>query len=174
MWGWCNTTKIWFDGYSDTNIVVRWKVFRRPIETRYFGKNVNIEDATKSADSDYGILVSLPEKSVHSTDKRDFGVRSDVRQLIVSKSDYIPENIGVIRGVHNLGYKPMYLAYMGGFEYDAELEEDVLIPDSYRLASEADDLQLLVTDTSVQMSLYGFPYPPMAYILFKDTLKADG
>lgn len=172
LWVWCDDKKIWFDGFLDEAIVLRWKIFRRPIETRYFGKNINIEDATKGADSDYGILVSLPGKSVHSTDKRDFGIRSDVRQLMVSKSDYMLDvsGTGVIRGVHNLGYKPMYLAYIGYYDY----ETGEYLPNTYRLASEADDMALKVTEVDIQMGIYGYQTPSMAYILFKDTLKSDG
>jgi hypothetical protein len=170
LWGWCNDEKIWFEGGLDESITLRWRIFRRAIETKYDGKNVNVIDSTKTDDSDYGILVSLPNKSVYSNDKRDFGVRSDVRQLMVAKSDYIPGDVGGIEGTHHLGYKPMYLAYIGHYDYNL----GDFLPNTYRMASEADDLSILVTESTVKIVLYGYPRPPMAYILFRDTLKADG
>lgn len=174
LWAWCNTTKIWFDGYLDEAITIRWKVYRRPIETNFSSVNVNVTDATQKIDADYGVLVSLPGKNIESTDKRDFCIRSDVRQLMVAKSGYIAEGIGGLTTDHNLGYKAMYLAYVGAYEYDEGLGEDVLIPNTYRLGSEADDFLLEMTTTTLTLTLYGFPFPPLAYIIFKDTLKDNG
>lgn len=160
----CNTTKLWFDGFLTANLVVKWKVFRRPIKATLEVDNVNIVDATKKEDSDYGFVVTLPGKDISSTDKRNFCVRSDVRQLMVAKSGYIAEDIGGLTTNHNLGYKAMYLVYIGVYG----------TPNTFRLGSEADDLALTMTTTSLTLSLYGYPWPEMAYIIFKDTLTTNG
>lgn len=169
LWVKCNSTKMWFDGYLATAITLRWRVFRRPIDTNYDSPIFSSQDATKDKDDDYGLLVSLPGKKVSSTDKRDFSIRSDVRQLMVAKSGYIPAGVGGLEVTHNLGYKPMYLCYVGTFDDDG-----VPVPNTYRLGSEADDLALTATTTTFKMVLYGYPWPAMAYILFKDTLTDNG
>lgn len=166
LWARCNDTKIWWNGWLDvgTSITLRWRVFRRPLELNYTAPIVNSQDATKDIDDDYGVLVSLPGKSVNSTDKRDFSVRSDCRQLMVAKSGYIPEGEGHVVVTHNLGYKPMYLAYVGVYGQ----------PSEYRMAGEADDLHLTATDTTLTITAFTPPWPKIAYILFRDTLEDSG
>lgn len=172
LWGWCDDEKIWFNGYITENITLRWKVFRRAIENNFTSENINTTDATQQIDSDYGILVSLPGKGIGSVDNRDFGIRSDMRQLMVAKSGYITEGIGGLSITHDLGYKAMYLAYVGAFDYSSG--DAVLIPNTYRLGSEADDFLLGMTTTTLELTLYGYPAPPLAYIIFKDTLTSNG
>lgn len=166
LWGKCNKSKIWFEGYlaDGENTTLRWRIFRRPIETNFTTKIVNSSDATKGLDDDYGVIVSLPGKDISSKDKRDFSIRSDCRQLMVAKSGYIGEDVGSLTVSHNLGYKPMYLVYIGVYGEDGV----------YRMASQADDLSLTVTDTSVEITVYTPPWPKVGYILFRDTLKDRG
>lgn len=167
----CDTTKIWVYTYPGDSYVLRWKVFRRPIKTNYTSENINVTDATVGeADDDYGLLVSLPGKDVYSTDKRDFGVRSDCRQLMVARSGYTGGDTDYVSVTHNLGYRPMYLAYVQGQKDDFSGFEE----NRFRLASEADDLLLTADNTTFSMTLYGYPWPEMAYILFKDTLGSGG
>lgn len=164
----CNATKIWFDGYLEAAITFKWKVFRRALKTNYEAPNTDVTDATQETDSDYGILVSLPGKSVYSTDKRDFGVRSDVRQLMVAKSGYTAEPTNQLVVTHNLGYKPMYWTYIQAQDW-----ETGPIENEYRLGSEADDLVLTATTTTMTITLYA-EGQNFAYIIFKDTLTANG
>lgn len=163
----CDDTSLWFDGYVESDMVIKWKVFRRPMLTNYEAPNVNITDATQVEDSDYGILVSLPTKDITSTDKRDFCIRSDVRQLMIANSGYTPEPNNYLTVIHNLGYKPMYWTYI-------QAEGDLgPIEGEYRLGSETDDLVLTATTTTMTIALYG-DVKDFAYIIFKDTLTTDG
>lgn len=163
----CDDTSLWFDGYVEEDMDIKWKIFRRPMLTNYEAPNVNITDATQGEDSDYGILVSLPGKDISSTDKRDFAIRSDVRQLMVANSGYTAEAASGLEVTHNLGYKPMYWTYV-----QAEGDEGP-IGGEYRLGSETDDLLITATTTTLTITLYGLP-TNFAYIIFKDTLTASG
>ncbi len=166
----CDETKIWVSTYPGDDFVLRWKVFRRAIKTTYSAPNINVQDATVGLDDDYGVFVSLPGKSTDSTDKRDFAIRSDVRQLMIAQSGYTAENTSGVTVTHNLGYEPMYLAYVQGYNDDFSAFQE----NRFRLASEADDLYLTADDTTFEMVFYGLPWPQIAYILFKDTLIANG
>jgi hypothetical protein len=164
----CNGTKLYLDAYMLEETTVKWKIFRRPIQTKYTSENTDVTDATQGEDSDYGILVSLPGKDIKSTDKRDFSIRSDVRQLMIASSDYSTEPVSGMETTHNLGYKPIYLAYVGTLD-----DEGDPIEGEYRLGSEADDFTLTASTTEFEMVIYGLPVN-MAYILFKDTLTESG
>lgn len=163
----CDDTSLWFDGYVESDMVIKWKIFRRPMLTNYEAPNSDTTDATQGEDSDYGILVSLPGKDIKSTDKRDFCIRSDVRQLMVAKSGYTAEAASGLEVTHNLGYKPMYWVYV-----QAEGDEGP-IEGEYRLGSETDDLILTASTTTLTITLYGLS-TNFAYIIFKDTLTASG
>ena len=161
----CDDEKVWFSGYVSANINIKWKVFRRPIKTNYEASNINLSDATPGVvDDDYGILVSLPGKSVESTDKRDFGIRSDCRQLMIHKSGYTPSKVQGVTVTHNLGYKPMYFIY----------QEDNSNAGEYFFVTAFDTMN--VVSTTSQISFYiSFPIGcNWAYILFKDTLTTNG
>ena len=88
----CSSTQIIFNegNVLPTSDYVGWtihyKVFRRSLLTETSAENINVNDATKEEDEDYGIKVSLPTKDVDSSDDRDFSIRSDRRQLIIHKS----------------------------------------------------------------------------------------
>ncbi len=88
----CTSTEIIFNRgqiiYDDSYVgwIIHWKVFRRSLLTEYTALNINVADATKEIDNDNGIIVSLVGKDTNSTDDRDFGIRSDRRQLMIHKS----------------------------------------------------------------------------------------
>lgn len=163
-WCWCDDTKIWFSGFTDSSINLKWKVFRRPIKTAFTAPISNTTDATQQIDGDYGILISLPGKGVESTDKRDFGIRSDVRQLMIAKSDFTTTPIGGATVTHNLGYRPMYFIFM---------ESDSIAGD-FRQVTSASDFAVSATTTQFTWRLYTPPFRNYGYILFKDTLTANG
>lgn len=160
----CDDTNLYFEGYVSEDINIKWKVFRRPLKTNFEAENINVTDATKEKDDDYGILVSLPGKNVQSIDKRDFGVRSDVRQLMIHKSGYTSSPVQSITVTHNLGYKPMYFVFL----------EDLSTTGKYLFATALDTLYITSTDTQITI---GTSFPTArnwTYILFKDTLTDNG
>lgn len=163
----CDDTSLWFDGYVESDMVIKWKIFRRPLLTNYTAPNVNVTDATKQEDKDYGILVSLPGKGIESTDKRDFCVRSDVRQLMVANSGYTASEESGLVVTHDLGYKPMYWTYVRAEGDEGPIEGE------YRIGSETDDMVLTATTSTMTIALYGLP-TKFAYIIFKDTLTESG
>lgn len=160
-WVSCDEDKMYFFAYVTTDINLKWKIFRRPLKTNYTSVNTNMTDATKGTDDDYGLLVSLPGKDVNSTDKRDFCIRSDVRQLMIAKTGYTttPTNQFVV--THNLGYKPMYFFYI-------ESESD-----RYHFLTSASDLVISSTNDSLTTSYFS-GFSNFAYIIFKDTLTTNG
>lgn len=160
--GWvsCDTNKLYFSGYVSSAINLKWKVFRRDLLTNYLSGNYNITDATKIIDGDYGIFISLPGKDIMSTDKRDFSIRSDVRQLMIHQSGYTNSPAQLVV-THNLGYQPMYLVFgKSGTKYEA-------LTQSGSTGVSATSTQLIVDD-------YGASIADWAYIIFKDTLTTNG
>lgn len=163
-WAWCNDSEIYVSMYVSESINLKWKVFRRPLKTNYTAPIINTTDVTQQIDDDYGILVSLPNKDISSTDKRDFGIRSDVRQLMIAQSGYTTTADYGGSTTHNLGYKPTFLLYM---------ESDSVSGD-YRLATSGNDLKVDATTTTLTWLLYTPPGRNWAYIIFKDTLTTNG
>ena len=160
----CDSDDLIYDGYLTEETVIKWKVFRRSLLTNYEAENINLSDATKQEDEDYGLFVSLPGKDISSTDKRDFCIRSDVRQLMIHKTGYTttPSQSGDIE--HNLGYKPMYFLY----------REDTTTAGKWICTVEADDFRVSADTTNLDWQFYGSPGFNYAYLIFKDTLDTDG
>lgn len=159
-WTSCDTDKLYFSGYVSSAINLKWKVFRRNLLTNYLSGNYNTTDATKVVDGDYGIFISLPGKSISSTNKRDFAIRSDVRQLMIHQSGYVNSPAQLVI-THDLGYQPMYLIFAkSGTEYQA-------LTQSGSTGVSATNTQLTVDD-------YGASIADWAYIIFKDTLTTNG
>lgn len=153
------------DDYLFDNLTVHWKVFRRPLLVEYTSDNINSTDATEKDSGDFGLFVSLPGKDISSTDKRDFGIRSDVRQLIVHKTGYTgktqTETI-----THSLGYKPMYWLY---------IEQDARNPTgAYSLITSTDDFLITITETTFKWEFFGVSEFRFAYLLFKDPINLVG
>lgn len=163
-WCWINSSKLWFNGYVTVPINVKWKIFRRPLKTNYTSKNTNIKDATQVIDKDYGILISRPGKSIASNDKRDFGVRSDVRQLMIAQSGFTDTPVYEKTVTHNLGFRPMFFLFI----------ESDSTPGDYAMATSASDFYVTATDTRLTWRLYTPPNRNYAYIIFKDTLTTNG
>ena len=173
----CNSTKLYgvvSADYDQTTFVrkpvnchIHWKIFRRDIVTQYSSPNINITDATKEKDGDYGFIMTLPGKDIRSKDLRDFSIRSDVRQLMVAKSGYTQNTRGE-NVYHGLGYKPMYLFY---------IERDHLGNignGTFKITGTADDARISSTEDTLTYSFNTYSTQNVAYILFKDTLMANG
>jgi len=148
------------------NCTLHWKIFRRPILTNYTGVNIETTDATEGDSGDYGLLVSLPGKSVHSTDKRDFGIRSDARQLMVHQSGYTTTESLTETITHSLGYNPMYWLYVENINRNPA--------GAYSLIQETDDF--IVSATTTQLTWQFFAVDPLnwAYVIFKDPANLAG
>ena len=159
-WVSCDVDKMYFFGYVSTDINLKWKIFRRPLKTNYTSANTDATDATQVIDKDYGIYISKPGKDVSSTDKRDFAVRSDVRQLMIAKTGYTTTPTNQLIVTHNLGYKPMYFFYI-------ESESD-----RYHFLTSAADLAISSTNDSLTTSYFS-GHANFAYIIFKDTLTTN-
>jgi len=146
---------------------IHWKVFRRPLLLNYDAGNIISTDASKKDSGDYGLLVSLPEKGVSSTQKRDFGVRSDTRQLMIHKTGYFGVGTGGSTITHNLGYQPMYWFF---------IENSYQNPTgAYSLQYQADDFVVSATTTALYWQFYGDPSAiATAYLIFKDPINQVG
>ena len=159
-WTSCDTSKLYFSGYVSSAINLKWKIFRRNLLTNYLSGNYNTTDATKVVDGDYGIFISLPGKSISSTNKRDFVIRSDVRQLMIHQSGYVNSSAQLVV-THNLGYQPMYLIFAkSGTRYQA--------------LTQSGSTWVSATDTQLTAYDYGASIADWAYIIFKDTLTTNG
>lgn len=156
------TSKIAYDGWSADAYTLHWKIYRRALRTDYTADTLVSTDATEKDSGDWGTLVSLPGKDVSSTDKRDFGIRSDVRQLMIHQSGYSDD---VLTGTvtHNLGYKPIYWFYLQYGDSN----------DRYRPVAPTDDFVISSSDTQLTWTFYTFPYTEFnwAYIIFKDPVN---
>lgn len=160
------TTTLHIKDYILASGTFHWKIFRRPLLTEYAAKTIVSTDATETDSKDYGIFVSLPGKSVHSTDKRDFCVRSDTRQLMIHKTGFLDDSTNGGRIIHNLGYQPMYWFYTENiFNNPAG---------AYSLQYQADDFTISTTDTTLTYTFYGFPFLKHAYLIFKDPVNQVG
>lgn len=159
------TSKLAYNGYSGFAYTLHYKIYRRPLRTNYTADNLISTDATETDSGDYGILVSLPGKDISSTDKRDFGLRSDTRQLMIHKSGYEDD---VLTGsvAHNLGYKPAYWFFI---QYGTDL-------DRYAPVAPTDDFVISSDNTDLTWNFYAFPYTEFnwAYVIFKDPVNQNG
>lgn len=158
-----STTKLSYDGYSAEEYTLHWKVYRRNLRNNYTSENINTTDATEEDSGDFGLLVSLPGKDVSSTDKRDFGIRSDVRQLMIHKSGYIDESLGETID-HNLGYKPIYWFF----------QKNEFLPNRYYPVAPTDDFVISSSNTQLTFTFYSFIPYDWAYIIFKDPVNQNG
>lgn len=159
------STTVHLEDFIIEDCTLHWKIFRRPMLTTYDSGTLVSTDATEKDSGDYGILVSLPGKDVESTDKRDFSIRSDVRQLMVHLSGYTTE-IGLTGSVtHSLGYQPMYLLY---------IEAGRNPSGAYSISTDTGDFAITVTDTTFSWEFFGEDGFKYAYILFKDPLTTVG
>jgi hypothetical protein len=157
------TSKLAYDGWSEDAFTLHWKVYRRPLRLNYTAENISTTDATEKDSGDYGVIVSLPGKDISSTDKRDFGVRSDVRQLMIHKTGYedstLTETI-----THNLGYKPIYWFFI----------ETDWNPNRYYCVAPTDDFVLSASDTQLTFEFFSFTPQNWAYLIFKDPVNLNG
>ena len=152
--------------YSASAFTLHYKVFRRPLLTEYDAGSLISTDATEKDSGDYGIIVSLPGKDVSSTDKRDFSVRSDVRQLMIHKTGYTTTPVGDGTVTHSLGYNPMYWMYTENTNRNDAGE--------WSLIAETDDFYISSSTTQFTWVLYTPPGMNWAYILFKDPVNEVG
>ena len=159
-------TELVFDGYLANDITIKWKVFRRDIKTHFVSTVGSIIDDTRSVDDDYGIVISLPGKEVSSTNKRDFGIRSDVRQLMIAQSGHTINKSINHTITHGLGYKPLFFCF----------HEDSAIDDKWYALASADDLKINATPNELSINFYTLPFWGLnwGWIIFKDTLVNNG
>lgn len=171
------TTALHINDSTFTDSTIHWKIFRRPLKTNYDSGTLISTDTTEEDSADYGIKVSLPGKGVSSTDKRDFGVRSDVRQFMIHMSGY-DEDIYEKTITHNLGYRPMYWLYFASPDALGRNPEG-----AYSLVPSADDMVWEITTTTFYWWFTaGYLDDPVlgdyvfdwAYILFKDPINESG
>jgi hypothetical protein len=134
--------------------------------TEYDSGSLVSTDATEEDTGDLGILVSQSGKSVWSDDKRDFSVRSDVRQLMIHKTGYYDDSTNGAEITHNLGYAPMYWFYIENTNRNPA--------GAYSLAYQADDFTISADTTTLTYTYYGHPFLQAAYIIFKDPLGDIG
>jgi len=163
---WCDDTELYIDDYTFSSGTLHWKIFRRPLLTEYDSGNYNSTDATEKDSGDYGLLVSLPGKSVYSQDKRDFSVRSDVRQLMIHKTGYFDDTTNGANITHNLGYPPMYWFYTENTNRNPS--------GAYSLQPQTDDFTISANTTTQTYTYFGFPFLQHAYLIFKDPLNEVG
>jgi hypothetical protein len=148
------------------NCTLHWKVFRRPILKNYTGTNLITTDLTEGSSGDYGVLVSKPGESVNSSDKRNFSVRSDLRQFMVHQSGYETSDLNTSTYTHSLGYPPIYWLYV---------EQDLRNPaGAYSLISETDDFVVSASTTQLTWTFYAVHGLKFAYIIFKDPTTSSG
>lgn len=148
------------------NCTLHWKIFRRPMLTSYTASTLNSTDATETDSGDYGIVASLPAKDVSSTDKREFSVRSDVRQFMVHKTGYTTTPSLQETVTHNLGYQPMYWLYVEGTGRNPA--------GAYNLIIQTDDFVVSASTTQLTWTFYGIDGLNYAYVIFKDPLTSIG
>jgi len=161
-----DSTNLWIDeNVALFTGTIHWKVFRRSLLTNFESEILNSTDATEQDSSEYGIKVSLPGKDVGSTDKRDFGVRSDVRQLMIHMSGVTTASTGGAV-THNLGYKPIYWFFVENTTFNPS--------GSWSLRNQADDFSIEATDTQLTWIFYGFPPYKWSYLIFKDPADSNG
>jgi hypothetical protein len=60
-------------------------VFRLPLDQSFTAPNIATAEARSIVDNNYVLKVSLPGKSVHSSDLRDFAIHTATRSLMVHK-----------------------------------------------------------------------------------------
>ena len=144
---------------------IHWKIFRRSLLTDYDSGTLISTDASEKDSGDYGIKVSLPGEDVNSEDKRDTGIRSDVRQLMIHKTGGVAASLGGDI-THDLGYRPMYWLFV---------ENTNFFPSgSYSIIQESDDFTVEATTTELKWVLSTPPGLKWAYLIFKDPVNAIG
>jgi hypothetical protein len=163
---WVDDTELHIDDTPASSGTIHWKLFRRDLLKNYDSGTLVSTDATEKDSSDYGLIVSLPGKSADSTDKRDFSIRSDVRQLMIHKTGYYDDSTNGRVVTHSLGYQPMYWLYLANTDKNPA--------NSYSLAYQADDFRVFATTSTLTYVYYGFPFFKSAYIIFKDPVNAIG
>lgn len=149
-------------GYGANTLSGRYYIFALDIETAYTSPSIvlpTVADIPAIADTDYGIRISKPGKSINSTDLRDFSVNSNARTPMVHSvtpgtKAASPSSITV---THNLGYAPM------GFVYVKLTGES-----DYILLTGADDSNIGVSNTTLTFFLpYACDY---SVVILKDPL----
>lgn len=110
-----------YDGSSGIggSFTFYYYIFRLPLTEAFTAPVITGSSSTfGEQQSDYGIKVSKPGKSIHSTDLRDYSLYSSSRSLMVQQVDYAGMVLNGGTGyfertvTHNLNYIPIAMAYM--------------------------------------------------------------
>jgi hypothetical protein len=160
-----DTDNLVYDGWAPSAFTLHYKVFRRELLKNYTAETINSTDATETDSGDFGLVVSLPGKDISSTDKRDFCIRSDVRQLMIHKTGYTTTPSATETITHNLGYKPMYWIFHENTERNSAGQ--------WSLSQETDDFVASATTTQLLWTLFTAQFN-WAYLIFKDPVNAVG
>lgn len=151
--------------YALATGTIHWKLFRRSLLNDYESDTLETTDATEKDSGDYGIKISLKGKDITSGDKRDFGVRSDMRQIMIHQSGGTTAAMGGTV-THNLGYRPMYWMFVENTNFNPS--------GCYSIIGESDDFTVEATTTQLQWILYTPPGLKWAYLIFKDPIDSRG
>lgn len=149
-------------GYGANTLTGRYYIFALNIEEAFQSESIilpTVADAAAIAETNYGIKIAKPGRSIDSDDLRDFSVNSNARSPMVHSvtpgtKAASPSSITV---THDLGYAPM------GFVYVKLTGES-----DYILLTGADDSNIGVTTTTLSFFLpYACDY---SVVILKDPL----
>ena len=117
-----DSTNLYITSGASAITQVRYYICRSPLNTNYQAQSVNTteSEATATYDPNFGIKIAKPNKSIHSTDLRDFTVHSGTRSIMVesiisgsiNNAPQLPGgNFNTIFYKNNLPYSPLFLGY---------------------------------------------------------------
>lgn len=123
-----NQLKFFYNGFGSGSADIYYYIFRLPLNSDFESSSVETQKTSLGTiDTDYGIKVSKPGKSINSTDLRDFTLHSGTRSPIVDTVGFNSFNTPGDEAllyilIHNLGYLPL------GYSFIMSDDNDIFVP----------------------------------------------
>lgn len=98
--------------YAFGGSTLYYYIFRHDLTTFVTQQNINLTPGSQNVVNDYGLKISKKTFDVKTTAKKNLVIDSSSRSHIIHESGYVDSTVDNFDVTHNLGYIPMFLAFL--------------------------------------------------------------